>query len=83
MLLGELPSLEETASGKDLIRIGEKRGREETVLAILTAWYGTVPAAVQEKVARLNPGEVERLIQFLRHCQSLDEVIQWLGIAKP
>jgi hypothetical protein len=91
MLLGELPDLAETASGRDLIRIGEergekrgeKRGREETILAVLTAWYGTVPAAVREKVAKLNPDEVERLIQFLRHCQSLDEVAQWLGIANP
>ncbi|MCY2986491.1 MAG: hypothetical protein NTY19_01270 [Planctomycetota bacterium] len=28
MLLGELPELEETQSGKDLIRIGEERGEE-------------------------------------------------------
>jgi hypothetical protein len=83
MLLGELPDLADTASGKDLIRIGQQRGREETILAILTAWYGTVPTAVQEKIATLDPSEVERLIQFLRHCQSLDEVAQWLGIASP
>ena len=28
MLLGELPELEETQSGKDLIRIGEQRGEK-------------------------------------------------------
>ena len=31
MLLGELPDLEETASGKDLIRIGEQRGEKRGI----------------------------------------------------
>ncbi len=94
MLLGELPDLEETASGKDLIRIGEqrgekrgeqrgeKRGLEKGILAFLAIRHGTVPAAIQEKIARLTAAEAERMMQFLAQCQSLDEVTQWLAGAK-
>jgi hypothetical protein len=78
MLLGELPDLEETASGKDLIRIGEKRAWEEAILAFLATRHGTVPAAIREKIAKLTPAEAKRLMQFLVECQSLDEVTQWL-----
>ena len=78
MLLGELPDLEETASGKDLIRI-VKRGWEKAILAFLATRHGTVPAAIQEKVAKLTPAEAERMMQFLAQCQSLDEVAQWLA----
>ncbi len=86
MLLGELPDLEETASGKDLIRVGEqrgeKRGLERGILAFLTIRHGTVPAAIQEKIAGLTAAEAERMMQFLAQCQSLDEVTQWLAGAK-
>ena len=86
MLLGELPDLEETASGKDLIRIGEqrgeKRGLEEGLLAFLAARHGTVPAAIREEIAKLTPAEAKRMMQFLARCQSLDEVTQWLARAK-
>ena len=82
MLLGELPNLEETASGKDLIRIGEKRTWEEAILAFLATRHGAVPAAVQEKIAKLTPAEAKRLMQFLAQCQSLDEVTRWLARPK-
>ncbi len=86
MLLGELPDLEETASGTDLIRVGEqrgeKRGLEKGILAFLAIRHGTVPAAIQEKIARLTAAEAERMMQFLAQCQSLDEVTQWLADAK-
>ena len=82
MLLGELPDLEETASGKDLIRIGEKRGLEEGLLAFLAARHGTVPAAIQEEIAKLTPAEAKRMMQFLAQCQSLDQVTQWLAHPK-
>ena len=94
MLLGELPDLEETQSGKDLIRIGEQRGlergreegreegREKTILAFLAARHGTVPTAIQEKIAALTADEAERLIQFLARCQSLDELARWLGVER-
>ncbi len=82
MLLGELPELEETVAGKELIQIGEKRGLEEGLLAFLAARHGTVPAAIREKIAKLTPAEAKRMMQFLARCQSLDEVTQWLARAK-
>jgi predicted transposase YdaD len=86
MLLGELPELDETVAGKELIRIGEqrgeKRGLEKGILAFLAIRHGTVPAAIQEKIARLTAAEAERMMQFLAQCQSLDEVTQWLAAAK-
>jgi len=82
MLLGELPELDETVAGKELIRIGERRGEkralEEAILAFLATRHGTVPAAIREKIAKLSPAEAKRLMQFLVQCQSLDEVTQWL-----
>ena len=54
MLLGELPDLEETASGKDLIQIGErrgeKRGLERAIVALLATRHGTVPAAFKRRL---------------------------------
>ena len=98
MLLGELPELEETVAGKELIQIGErrgekrgerrgekrgeKRGLEEGLLAFLAARHRTVPAAIQEEIAKLTPAEAKRMMQFLARCQSLDEVTQWLARAK-
>ncbi len=83
ILLGELPDLEDTASGKDLIRIGEQRGEqrglERAIMAFLVKRHGTLPAAVQAGVAKLTPAEAERMMQFLAECQSLDEVTQWLA----
>ena len=86
MLLGELPELEKTVAGKELIQIGEqrgeKRGLEEGLLAFLAARHGTVPAAIQEQIAKLTPAEAKRMMQFLARCQSLDEVTQWLARSK-
>jgi hypothetical protein len=90
ILLGELPDLEETASGKDLIRIGEQRGEqrgekrawEQSILAFLAGRQWTVPAAMQEKIANLTPAEAERMMQFLAQCESLDEVTRWLSRPK-
>jgi predicted transposase YdaD len=90
MLLGELPELEETVAGTELIQIGEqrgekpgeKRGLEEGLLAFLAARHRTVPAAIQEEIAKLTPAEAKRMMQFLARCQSLDEVTQWLAGAK-
>ncbi len=82
MLLGELPELDETVAGKELIHIGEKRAWKEAILAFLATRHGTVPAAIQEKIAKLTPAEAKRTMQFLAQCQSLDEETQWLARPK-
>ena len=79
ILIGELPDLEDTASGKDLIRIGLERA----ILSFLAARFGTVPAPIPAEIAKLTPSQAERLIQFLAQCQSFDEVARWLANPKP
>jgi hypothetical protein len=79
MLLGELPELEETQSGRDLIRIGEERGLHKAILVSLRARYGTVPATVQHRIQSLNIDEAERVLEYLPHCPALDALTQWLA----
>ena len=82
MLLGELPGLEETVAGKELIHIGEKRAWEQAILALLATRHGKVPVAIQESIAELTPAEAKRMMKFLANCQSLDEVTRWLARAR-
>ena len=67
MLLGELPNLEETQSGKDLIRIGEQRAaietRQQTVIRLLRKRFGDVPAEVVSTVESTT--DVDQLDQWL------------------
>ena len=87
VLLGELPELEETQSGKDLIRIGEERGElrgelrglQKAILVSLRARYGTVPATMQDKIHSLTIDEAERVLEYLPLCPTLDAATQWLA----
>lgn len=91
MLLGELPELEETQSGKDLIRIGEERGErrgeqrgeqrglQKAILVSLRARYGTVPATLQDKIHSLTIDEAERVLEYLPQCPTLDALAPWLA----
>ena len=98
MLLGELPNLEETQSGKDLIRIGEQRGLEQglekgleqglekglekAIFVFLSARHGTIPASIEEKITSLAASEADRLLRYLPQCQTLDELAQCLDNAR-
>ena len=83
MLLGELPPLEETQSGKDLIRIGEQRGLQEgweqAILAFLAARHGDVPADLEAKIRTLSIDKANRLVGRLPGLKTLDDVTQWLA----
>jgi hypothetical protein len=78
ILIGELPELEETQSGKDLIRIGEARGLVKAVLLHLSARHGKVPDEVEKQIRSLPAEQAERLLQFVLRCETLAEVTQWL-----
>ena len=56
MLLGELPDLEETASGKDLIRIGEQRGEKRGETARRETGVGEGNPFFPFRAARNGPG---------------------------
>lgn len=79
MLLGQLPDLEDTQSGKDLIHIGEERGLQQAILVFLKARHGSVPAAVEERIAALSAGDAQRLLEYLPRSAALDDLVQWLA----
>ncbi len=79
LAVDELPPLEETESGKDLIRIGEKRGKErgekrgieKAILVFLRAKFKTVPRAVQNKIHQLTARQKESFLTCLPECESI------------
>ena len=91
MLVGELPDLEETQSGKDLIAIGEKRGEKRgeqrgrregkregkiaSILVYLEAKYKQLPSEVQKALSTLSSSNADRLAAHLPRCKSLRDVI--------
>jgi hypothetical protein len=86
ILLGELPELEETQSGKDLIRIGEARGETrglaKAVLLQLSVRHGAIPDEMERQIRSLSAEQAERLLQFVLQCETLAEVTQWLHNAR-
>lgn len=85
MLIRDLPDLQDTQSGKDLIRIGEERGREEglekAILLFLKTRHGSVATDLEEKIRALPIGDGERLLMYLYQPEapSLDDVNAWLA----
>ena len=96
--LDELPALEETESGKDLIRIGEERGirvgeergirvgeergEEKAILLFLKAKFKTVPRSVRNKIQQLAAPQKEKLLTWLPKCESLGALTAWLDKSK-
>lgn len=85
-LLGELPELEETQSGKDLIAIGEKRGKMEGkrkgridfILLFLQSKHGELPKEFRKAVSLLSAAKANRVITHLPQCETLQDVQSWL-----
>lgn len=86
MLLGELPELEETQSGKDLIRIGEERGEkrgaelllDRVVLSVPKTKYGVLPKSLQSRILALPRSTKEQFLNFVAVCDSLPKLKDWL-----
>ena len=90
MLLGELPDLEETASGNDLVRIGEKvaSGAAKNAGWRRQSWISLSRGTDRfqgdrGEVRQTHSGRSGATMQFLAQCQSLEEVAQWLAGPKP
>ena len=90
LLIDELPVLEETESGKDLIRIGEERGirigeergEEKAILLFLKAKFKTVPRSVRSKIQELAAPQKEKLLTWLPKCESRGALTAWLDKSK-
>jgi hypothetical protein len=76
--LDDLPGLEETESGKDLIRIGE----EKAIMLFLKAKFKTVPGPVRDKIEQLSIARREKLLTWLPKCNSLAALTAWLDKRK-
>ena len=76
MLLGELPDLRETQSGKDLIQIGKEEGKiegkiegkREDLVRVLEKKFGKLPADTRQRIGQLD--SVAKLEDLL--LQALD-----------
>ena len=78
ILLGELPELEETQCGKDLVQIGEARGLAQAVVLHLSVRHGAIPDEMERQIQSLSAEQAERLLQFVLECETLVEVAQRL-----
>ncbi len=78
MLLGELPNLEDTQSGKDLIRIGEARGLEQAIVLSLQARFGRITKTLQTRIERLSADEAKELITQIQTWNKLQDAKAWL-----
>ncbi len=86
MLIGALPDLTETQSGKDLIAIGVQQGKAEglvegksegkrdSLLMILQVRFGGVPETIHESVMAIGSTEhLGELIQQALQIESISE----------
>lgn len=93
MLIGELPELEDTQSGKDLIAIGEKRGEQRgekrgleqgekrAAVTVAEARFGPLPKDMHDRIDALSDSKVTELLTELVKFPDLAELQGWLDQA--
>lgn len=89
MLIGELPELEDTQSGKDLIAIGEKRGEKRglelgekrAAITVAEAKFGALPNGVTEQIKALGDASITELLNQLVKFPDLADLQAWLDQA--
>jgi predicted transposase YdaD len=87
MLIGELPELLETQMAKDIIKIGEERGRAEglaegfaeAVIVVLAKKRGRLTKALRQRIQRLTTNECRELLSAAADWESLDPLNAWLA----
>ncbi len=86
MMLGELPDLEDTQLGKDLIQIGEARGEarglDQAVVLFLQARFGRLSKVMRTQIERLSSDEAKELIAQIPSWDKLQDVKDWLRPVK-
>ncbi|MBF0427753.1 MAG: DUF4351 domain-containing protein [Magnetococcales bacterium] len=55
---------------------GEKKGKAETLLKLIQRRFGTVPEAIQVRVASANLGELELWLDRILDADSAQAVLQ-------
>jgi len=83
MLLGDLPDLRDTQSGKDLIQIGKEEGKiegkiegkQEDLMRVLEAKFGTLAPDIRQRIEQLTSGDkLEDLLLQLLQVESIDQL---------
>ncbi len=82
MMLIDLPPLEETIEGKELVQVAEARGEArgfcEAILALSTARFQRVPDAVRKQIMLLPKSTAQLLLSDLDKITSLPALKEWL-----
>ena len=74
MLVGQLPDLRETQSGKDLIAIGKAEGKAEGLLRLLEIRFGEVPSTLRNEIQRIDSDErMDSLYELALKVPTLSE----------
>ena len=79
MLLGELPDLRETQSGKDLIAIGKSEGKIEGkiegLLLQLSAKFGDIDPEMRQRIEGVQSAEIiNRLLMQVVKIDAIDQL---------
>ncbi len=74
MLVGTLPDLRDTQSGKDLIHIGKMEGKIEMLLLQLEAMFGSIPTATRERMLALKSEQLDPLLLQVVKIDSLEQL---------
>ena len=83
MLLEDLPDLEDTQLGKELIQIGEARGEarglDQAIVIMLELKHDRIPKSLRARIERLSADQAKQLLAELPAWETLQEVKDWLS----
>ena len=77
MLLGDLPDLRDTQSGKDLMRMGGDERARATLVRLLEAKFGKLSSKVRQRIKKTV--STDRLDSLLLQVLTIDspDQLQW------
>ena len=87
MLIGELPELVDTRAGRDILKIGEERGRAEgrveglveAVLILLESKRRRLSKGVRQRIGALGAKQLRQLPAEAGPWESLTPLDAWLA----
>ncbi|MGF1582592.1 MAG: DUF2887 domain-containing protein [Gemmataceae bacterium] len=75
MMLGDLPDIRETQTGKDLIQIGKVEGVQHALVRVLEKKFGAVDANHRQRIEQLkSPEKLEELLFEVMEAEAIDEL---------
>ncbi len=79
MMLGQLPDLRDTQSGKDLIAIGKREGKlegkREALLEVLEIRFGEVSTELNEQILKIDSiDSIDRIYRCSLTASTLSEI---------